>query len=175
MEIAKHCQICENQLYNIEFGSKCKLTNKKPDFREKCPDIIFEKKYEERIKEVNTEYELVQKTKLISYANFVFFLIVSILVILAGYLIGKYALDKGVISTVPLIIIGVGIMILPLASGPLNKYRQDISIARNKKDKLDKLLSMYNIQYTIEVIVYKDLHGNQEIETKLTFLRKYYR
>ncbi|MEK6478572.1 hypothetical protein WJR50_13595 [Catalinimonas sp. 4WD22] len=173
MNLASHCRICENQLYDIEVGTRCSLTNDRPSFREKCSEIRLEKKYENIIKEVNIEYELVRRTKLISYANFVFFLLVSVLLISAGYFFGKYGLEKGVISTVPLIIIGAGILVLPLASGPLNKYRQSIAVAKKKKEELDKVLALYNTKYTIEVIVNKDLHGNKEIDTKLTFLRKY--
>ena len=175
MDLTKHCQLCERQLYDIQSGTKCGLTNERPNFSGKCPDIKFETKYEDKIKEINIEYELVKRTKAISIGTFIFFITISIAVIVGGYLLGTYAFDKGVISTVPLIIMGTGVLILPLASGPLNKYRWGMKIARNKKNELDELLANYNIQYSIEVIVNKDLHGNQDITTNLTFQRKHYR
>ena len=147
MDLSKHCLVCDNKLFDFKNGTRCSLTNERPNFKDKCRDINFAKNLEETIKEINTEYELVKKTKSISYANFVMFLLISAAVILTGFLIGKHALDKGVISTVPLIIMGVGISILPLASGPLNKYRQHISVAKQKKHQLDELLLKYNIKY----------------------------
>ena len=175
MDLTKHCQLCENQLVDIQTGTTCALTNKPPDFREKCPDIRFEDKYEEKIREINIEYDKVRRTRGISYANFFFYITISIVIMVAGYLIGKYALEKGVISTVPLIIMGVGVLVLPMAAGPLNKYRTTMKIARKKLTELNELLAIYNIQYTIDVIVNKDRHGNEDIETKLFFQRKHHR
>ncbi|WP_339697833.1 hypothetical protein [uncultured Roseivirga sp.] len=175
IDLSKHCQLCDNQIYDIQSGTKCGLTNKRPNFTSKCPDIKFETNYEERIKEINTELELVKRTKSLSIANFIFFIVISLAIVLGGYLLGTYAFDKGVISTIPLTIMGVGILILPLASGPLNKYRQKIKITQKRKLELDELLLKYNIEYTIDLTFHKDLHGNLDITTILNFQRKHYR
>lgn len=173
MDLTKHCQLCEHQLYDIHTGSKCALTNERPNFSVKCPNIKLDVKYQARIKAVNIEYELVRRTKAISLGNFFFFGAVSIAFFTGGYLLGSYAFDKGVISTVPLIVMSVGLFVFPMAAGPLNKYRQGIKIARAKKSELDSLLSAYNIQYTIDVFVHTDVHGNQDITTNLNFQRKH--
>lgn len=146
MNQTNHCQLCELQQYDIHTGTRCDLTNDRPDFKDKCPDIVFKDKYQAKIKEINIEYELVKRTKATSISNFIVFLILSIATIAAGFLIGKYGLDKGVISTVPLIIMGVGVSILPLASGPLNTYRWGMKIARKKKKELGALI---DVQHTI--------------------------
>ena len=175
MNLVKHCELCDNKLFDFANGTTCGLTGEKPTFKDKCPDIKFEENYESQIREINTEHHLVKITKANSIANFIVYLVISLTVMAAGYLIGKLAWDKGVISTVPLIIMGLGVLILPLAAGPLNKYRFAMSVAGKKKADLDNLLARNNIKYDIEVIVNKDFHGNQETETKLQFLRKYNR
>ena len=172
---AKHCRLCQHQVIDEVTGTLCGLTQAKPNFAERCPTIEFGEKQKEVIKEVNIEYELVKRTKSISLGNLFFFLAISLAFMIAGYLIGTYVYESGVISTVPLIIMGVGFLVLPLAFGPMNKYRQHMGVARKKKKELDDLLAQYNTKYNIEVIVNKDRHGNQEVDTKLTFDRKYYR
>ena len=89
---------------------------------------------------------------------------------LAGYLIGTYAFDKGVISTVPLIIIGVGFLISTRAVGPITYYRQHMVVAKMNKTQLDELLLKYQVEYEIEVNFQTDFLGNKEASTKLRFL-----
>lgn len=156
-------------------GTICSLTGNKPEFNNKCQNIQFENNYEKIIREVNINLHLVRLTKTDTVLSVVVFLPLSIAVMAAGYLIGRYAWESGVISTVPLIIMGVGFLVMPLATGPLNKYRQTYGVAKKRKQQLDDLLSSYNIEYTIDVSVRKDFHGNQEVETDLRFLRKHFK
>ncbi|WP_339757331.1 hypothetical protein [Algoriphagus aquimarinus] len=85
------------------------------------------------------------------------------------------AWEKGVISTVPLIIIGVGFLIIPFATGPLIKFSQDVRIERERKVKMDGLLKSYNIEYDSEVIVDQDVHGNKDYDAKINFSRLHYK
>ena len=172
MDLAKHCRICENQVLDLQTGTYCGLTQKKPDFEYTCPSIKFAQKLEERIQILHTEFELVKKTKFNSYGNFVFFIVLAISVMIGGYLLGVYAFEAGVISTVPLIVMGVGVMILPFAFGPLNNYRQKMGVAQQRINELKKLMEMYNVKYDIEVKVKKDIHGNNHVTTNLNFLQK---
>ncbi|NMM48147.1 hypothetical protein [Marinigracilibium pacificum] len=175
MNLSKHCQLCENRQYDINTGTKCKLTDQEPSFQKKCPEIKFDEKLDNTIKEINTEYELVKRSKSLSIGNFIFFLVVSIAFIGTGIYLGVYIFDKGVLSTVPIIVIAVGIGVLPLASGPLNKYIQGIKVAEKKREELNEVLDLYNIKYNINVIIKKDLHDNLDISHELTFLRKHYK
>ncbi len=175
MEKSKHCEICENQLYDFKTGTRCGITNERPNFKEKCPDIILDKKYQDKIKEVNVEFELVIRSKLLCYFNFILYFSISISIMIAGFLLGFYVFEKGAITTVPLIVIGIGFIVLPKSIGALVHYHQTMSIAQKKKTKLDEILSRYNVEYSIDVIINTDIHDNKEIETNLTFLRKHYR
>lgn len=186
MDLTKHCQLCDHKIFDFHTGSSCGLTEEKPHFNRKCGEILFGQNLEARIKEVNIEYEQVKRSKALSIANFVVFLLLGVGVMAGGYLLGAYAFERtsnsgaligkgGVVFTVPLIIMGIGLSFFPLSFGPLNNYRYGMAVAGKKKKELDDLLRMYNLEYSIEVNITKDLHGNKEIETDLKFLRKHYR
>lgn len=175
MDLTKHCQLCDHKIFDFHKGSRCGLTEEKPHFNRKCGEILFGQNKEARIKEVNIEYELVKRSKALSIANFAFFLLLGVGVMAGGWLLGVYAFEGGVISTVPIFIMGVGLSFFPLSFGPLNNYRQGMAVASKKKKELDDLLRMYYIEYSIEVMVVKDRYGNTEIDTDLKFLRKHYR
>ena len=150
MDLIKHCKLCENKLFDFKNGTRCALTNKKPSFTENCNKIKFNDNLKKETTEINLEYELVKRIKNSTYYNLIFYLIISILIMVSGYLLGKYAFEKGVISTLPLIIIAVGFFTLPLAFSPINKYNQNIKVAKRKKEELDLLIKkvqfkIYNI------------------------------
>ena len=175
MDLTKHCQLCDHKIFDFNKGSRCGLTEEKPHFYRKCGEILFGQNMEAKIREVNIEHELVKESKALSIANFVVFLLLGVGVLAGGWLLGVYAFEGGVISTVPIIIMGVGLSFFPLSFGPLNSFRFGMAVASKKKKELDILLRMYNIEYSIEVNITKDLHGNKEIDTDLKFLRKHYR
>lgn len=133
MNQAKHCEICENQLFDMKFGTKCSLTNEKPNFKNKCTYIKFDKKYEHKITDVNVEFEKIKKTKALTITNLIVFAALGISIMLIGFLIGKFALDNNVISTIPIIIMGVGFLIMPKALAPFYLYRQRMAIAKKRK------------------------------------------
>lgn len=169
MDLTNHCKLCDNQYFTLVSGTTCKLTNQKPDFDKACLKIELNDKFEEKVTEININYEKIKRTKLLTYTYFTVFLIISLVVMIGGYILGKYVFEKGVISTVPLIIIGVGFTILPKAFGSLNYYRNEMLIAKTKKESLDGILSAYNIDYEIDIRFGKEIHGNQEVETDLKF------
>lgn len=156
---------------DFKLGAMCGLTSKKPDFHQKCNVIKLDKDFESKIEAINIEYEAVKKTKVDAYGLFVFYLIIALAIIITGYLIGKYALESRVISTVPLIIMGVGIAPLGMAFGRINHYRTRINIATKKKKKLDTISQMYGYKYTIDIEHLKDSLGNLSYNTDLK-LRK---
>ena len=169
MDYGQHCRLCENRVYNIETGTRCSITNEKPIFEKKCDDILFDIKLKNLIDEVNIEIEKIAQSKSLTYVNFGFYLALGVIVILAGYIYGKMVYESGWISTIPLIIMFAGFGVLPLAFGPFNKYRQGLKIAYQKKVDLDSILSLYGVTYEIKIITHKDVHGNKEFETDISF------
>tara|TARA_R110002051_G_scaffold269173_1_gene329219 strand:+ start:293 stop:814 length:522 start_codon:yes stop_codon:yes gene_type:complete len=167
MDLARHCDLCDNQKTSLKIGTTCGLNDRKPEFNKTCPKIELNEKFENKLKSVNIEYENFKRKKLLTFTYFGVFVIIGIAVIVGGYLLGKYALDSGVISTVPIIIMAVGLAPLGMAFGTLNKHRQEIEIAKNKKDKIDEVLNEYRIEYDIDISFGKEIHGTQEVYAEL--------
>jgi hypothetical protein len=167
MDLARHCDLCDNQKTSLKIGTTCGLNDRKPEFNKICPKIELNEKFENKLKSVNIEYENFKRKKLLTVVYFGVFVIIGIAVIVGGYLLGKYALDSGVISTVPIIIMAVGLGPLGMAFGTLNKHRQEIEIAKNKKDKIDEVLNEYRIEYDIDISFGKEIHGTQEVYAEL--------
>lgn len=168
MNLARHCELCDHQKVNLKDGTTCGLTDRKPEFNKTCAKIKLNEKFENKLKIVNIKYEKVKRTKILTYTYFVVFIIIGITVIVGGYLLGKYALDSGVISTVPIIIMAVGLTPLGMAFGTLNKFQQGIESAKSKKDRIDEVLNLYRIDYKIDVKFAKEYHGIQEVYAVLS-------
>lgn len=167
MDLTKHCQLCDNQKTDFNIGTICGLTDRKPDFNKTCTKIKLTKKFESKLKSVNIEYENIKRNKSLTYAYFGVLLIIGMVVIVSGYLFGKYSLENNVISTVPMIIMVVGLGILAMAFGNFNTYRQEFEIAKIRKENIDEVLSQYRIKYEIYVTFGNEFHGTQDIHAEL--------
>ena len=121
---------------------------------------------------VNANYENIKREKSITYLYFVIFLCISIAIIIGGFLLGKYGLESGVISTVPIIIMGIGLLVLSKPFSALNNYKNEYSISKKKKDNTDEVLKLYNIHYEIDIKFCKEIHGKQEVITNLKVNKK---
>jgi hypothetical protein len=167
MNLSKHCALCDNQKLDLITGTTCGLTDRKPAFHKTCSKIELNEKFENTLKNINVEYQKIKRKKILIYIYFLFFLIVGIAVMIFGYLLGKYALKKSVFSTIPIIIMMVGLTLIGMAIGSLNKHLNDLKIAKDKKDKLDLILNQYQITYDIEIKFGKEVHGTQEVYVEL--------
>ncbi|UZD21489.1 hypothetical protein PBT90_18400 [Algoriphagus halophytocola] len=175
MELAKHCELCDHRVFDLSTGTTCGLTSMRPDFKGKCPNIKFGDNHIRRIREVNIEHYRVASKKWMNVAHFILYFMIGVTIMLGGYFLGSMAWDKGVVSKVPLIIIGVGFLIIPFATGPLISFRQDFQIEKKRKMKMDQLLKSYNIEYDSEIIVDEDVHGNKDYNAKISFSRLHYK
>lgn len=167
MDLTLHCKLCDHKIIDFKTGTLCGLTNKKPEFQNKCGVIKIEDNFKKQIEDVNIEYEVVLKTRVDTYGHLIMYAILAIALILGGFLIGKYILEKGVISTIPIIIMALGLVVLGVAFAPLNLYKTNLKIANKKKDTLDTLSKMYGYNYDIDITHLKDSLGNKFYETDL--------
>lgn len=171
MDLTLHCKLCDHRIIDFKTGTLCGLTNKKPDFHNKCGVIKIEDNFKKQIEDVNIEYEVVLKTRVDTYGHLIMYGILAIALILGGFLIGKYILEKGVISTLPIAIMTIGLVVLGIAFAPLNLYNTKLKIAKKKKDTLDTLSKMYGYNYDIDITHLKDSLGNKSYETDLKVRR----
>ena len=167
MNLANHCELCDHQQTDFKTGTTCGLTNKKPQFNITCPKIQLNTKLEDKLKAVHIQYEHFRRKDLLTKTYFIVLTLIGIAVIIGGYLLGKYIFDKGVISTVPLIIMIVGLTPIGMAIRTLINHQQDLSTAKGKKDRLDEILKSYRIEYDIDVVFGKEIHEHRETHVEL--------
>jgi len=70
-----------------------------------------------------------------------------------------------------LIIIAIGSGILVFAVGPLNKFRNKLTIAKSNREKLDEVLNLYKIDYDIDLEYGEKIHGTREVQADLKIKR----
>jgi hypothetical protein len=167
MDLTQHCKICDHKIIDFKTGTLCGLTNKKPDFQHKCGVIKLDAEFEKGIEHANIEYEAVIKTKPDTIGHLTMYSILALTLIVGGYLLGAFILEKGVISTIPLIIMTIGLAALGFAFAPLNLYNTNLKIAKRRKDALDNVSKMYGFDYDIDITHLKDSLGNKHYETDL--------
>ena len=168
MNLAKHCELCDHQKVNLKDGTTCGLTNLKPDFKTTCADIKLREKFESKLKLVNITFEKYKRKKSLVMGYFVIFQVLGISVIYFGYYLGKYILEVGYISTIPIIFFVVGFILLGIGFGALNGQRNDMNLASKDKNELDSLLEKYRITYKIYIRFGKTYHGIQDVDVDLT-------
>ncbi|QIE60013.1 hypothetical protein G5B37_10690 [Rasiella rasia] len=175
-----HCNLCDHQKTNLKKGSICGLTDLKPTFQKNCPKIQLTQKFEEKVKEANVAYQYALKDKWWTYTYTVVFILASVLVF---YLLIKFherlsemfeasstTRGQGFLVVVYIFIATAGVMLFAMAIRAFNSFRQKVNTAARKKEKIDDVLSLYNIKYTVEVSFGKKYHGTQEVS--VDFQRK---
>ena len=170
MQNSKHCKICQNLNFNIEYGTKCDLTNEKPNFLGKCPKIEFGNNLEKVITETSVENKLIEKDKLNYIGTFFIYLFISIGFIVGGIFLIQKLFGVGFFHTGTLVIIGVGFLALPKAFGSLNTYYQKKNVAEKKIKELKELLRLYKRGYDIKIEI-ENIHGINEVKSKVKIFR----
>tara|TARA_R110000744_G_C19109611_1_gene534571 strand:- start:108 stop:650 length:543 start_codon:yes stop_codon:yes gene_type:complete len=167
MDKVKHCEICDLQSFNFQDGIICSLTNKKPDFQKKCPDIKLNQNLKDKIIEVNTEFEDSKYVKKLAVGNFIFYSLIGIWVLGICYLliISLYRLAR--IHTFTIAVFCIGIGFFGIAIGALNYSKRKRQIISPKKQTLDKLTELYNIRYQFESKISTDIMGVKETKINL--------
>jgi hypothetical protein len=173
MHQARHCELCDHQTVTLKDGTICGLTDRKPDFHRTCLNIALNEKFEEKLKLSNVQYQKVLSSKTWTYAYFLVFLILS-LIVMGGALYFAYYLfnltDRvGVISVAPVVILAIGIGLLSKAFGARNNYQQDLAAALHNKEKIDHALELYNIDYSIDIQFGRKYHGTEEVYVDVKF------
>lgn len=172
MNTLTHCVLCEHQKLDLATGTTCGITNKKPDFFKTCPKIEFDEKLDSKIKRVHIELKTAQNEKLKVYFHLFFFFILGVLTLLGGYYLGSRSFSNGVISTVPLIVMGIGIFLFIVGISPLYKYYQKLNVLIANKNDLDTVIDVYGIQYDIDISFGQEIHGKKEVFSNLKVHKK---
>lgn len=163
----QHCLLCRNQSHSKMNGVICGLTKEKPTFGKFCSSFQEEDELPGLVASPNLGLEIIQRSKPIVIGHLILYLIIGLIIIVSGFLIGKYAFDNRVISTVPLIIMGVGVCTLPISLAPWISFRQKLGVAMHRKEVLDQVLSEYGIRYNIHFRFGKKFLNRRDVTTSL--------
>lgn len=172
MKQTEHCVLCDNKITDFKIGAVCGLTNKKPDFQDKCGVIKLDEHFKEKIIEANIKYEAVIKAKTNNFGFFFFYLIITILIFVMTYVVVKYAINSRLVASMPIIILSISIITLGKAFSYINDYYNQKRITKKTKDKIDTIAALYGYQYTINIEHLKDSLGNLSYITDLKLRRK---
>ena len=172
MNLSTHCQLCDHQLVDFQTGTKCGLTNKTPHFNVTCPKIRLREKFENKLRETNIYYHVQKRQKPKELIKFIGMVFIGLAIMAGGYYFGEYAMGRLVNSgshafKIPLIIMGIGFLIIPKASYPFITFNQELKALKQKKEDLDAVLELYHIDYDFDITFGTEHHFTQDIDVQL--------
>ncbi len=167
MNPEKHCEICDLQVFSIQEGRLCSLTNQKPDFTRTCVNIALDKRMKERIIKINTEYNDSKYVGKLAWANLAFYGVIGIGVLALCYYISIKFLELGYFHTGTIVIFAIGLTVIGSGIGAMNFSSSKKAIANPKKEQLDAVLDLYHKRYDFESEISTDMMGVKETKIKL--------
>ena len=81
MIISNHCDLCKFSKRNLKKGLICGLSNKKPTFKNTCPDIKLSNAFKKYLPELLNQIELEKNRTTSVYLNFSLFGVVGLIII----------------------------------------------------------------------------------------------
>jgi hypothetical protein len=169
MNLARYCNLCENEMTSLEKGLTCKLTNKNPDFNNTCSKINLDKKLKEKLEIANLELEIIRRNKKSTHLTFYSTIIIGFSLIIGGYLFSSWTIYSLFLWTVKIGIIAGGFTFLGVAYSKLNRFRKKNKKAQLEKRKIDEVLEKYGIEYSTIFDFKEKIHGTQEVTVNLEF------
>lgn len=157
--IAEHCRLCGHQQMDINTGTICGVTNKKPHFMTSCAKISFNEKLRHNVQETNVKLEEIKARKLGVMYKLWSQSIVGSLTIFAGIYLLNLQVFYGFFAIFPFVIITAGFAAFPIGFYAFTKHKSALSATRLKKKRLDTVLNKYDITYDIQIELGKEIHG----------------
>ncbi|QXP59011.1 hypothetical protein [Olleya sp. HaHaR_3_96] len=169
MNFSKHCNLCENEITSFEIGLTCKLTQKKPEFKNTCSKIKLDKKFQKKLELANLELEIIRKNKKSIHWTFYFLITIGFLLIIGGDSLAEWTINSVYVWKIKIGIIAIGITFLVIAYEKLNGFRKKIKNVQFGKHEIDELLKKYGIEYKTSFCFKEKIHGIQEIIIETEF------
>lgn len=179
MKKKKHCDLCDNQILNIDVGLICAVTKGKPSFTNLCTKINLKNRLKTRLEDVLIEYEYLKQNKEKLFINTYLKLILGLLIFFCGCFSLKFLYDQGNFSPlialkylilVPGISITTGLYFMKFAISKLVIIKKEFSNAREAKNNLDKVLKLYSNKYSYTVNFDEEVHGIQNVNVEIEFV-----
>jgi len=161
---AKYCDLCEHPKRDMKNGLTCGLTGKKPNFKDTCPDILFDKQFQSKIEDINLELHKIRKNKNKAHLTFYILIIIGFLLMIGNKIYAEWMHSTTYYWVYRISAIAFGITVLTGAYDKFNRYRKKLRTAEFEKNKIDTVLEKYNISYKTSFNYKERIHGNQNIE-----------
>jgi hypothetical protein len=169
MNFSKHCDLCENEIANLEKGLTCKLTYKKPEFKNICSKIKLNDKFKKKVEITNLKLERIRRKKNSVHTTFYILIFIGFTLIIGGNYFVKKSIESVYAMQITFGIISTGITFLGMAYNKLNEFRKKINSAEFDKFDLDKILKKYEIQYKTTFNFKEKIEGTQEIIVEIEY------
>ena len=162
---AKHCDLCEHPKRDLQNGLTCGLTNKKPDFKNTCPDILLDKIFQEKLEDIHLEIKRITQKKSRKHLTFYLLIAIGFFLIIGNKFYTDITISKSIMHwKFRATAIGAGISILIYAYFNFNKFRAKINQLKSKKSRIDSVLEKYGIDYVMNIEYKEKIHGNQNVK-----------
>ncbi len=172
MSFGEHCDLCRHQQTSLQIGMTCQLTQATPNFKNTCPNIQIKNSFQEKLDLLNIEIAKIKRSRSSVYVKFY----ISIIVGLAFIFVGVYSINSYsdfFESEELYLTVFTGLTACSVAYKILNKYRNELKVAKTEKRKIDLLLNKYKITYTTDIKFGKKYHGVQEVSIEMNMKGKF--
>ena len=150
----KHCNLCEYAKRDLATGLTCGLTNKKPSFKDSCPDIKISNSAKENLHGLTNQVEELKKDTTSVYIRFSLFSIIGLTIILSSYthfiqsFIDTFEPEFNYAGwkyfTLILLLNLVGIQLIAMGFWPLINYRKTLKTLEAKIREIETVLKNYS-------------------------------
>lgn len=151
----KHCDLCQHTKRSLKSGMTCGLTNKKPMFKDTCPDIKFSNLFKENLFELLNQIQYTKNKKKSVYFNYFLLFGIGVIIIFGSYALLKQTpdIEFGYSAKIyfehTILVYIVGTLFLSMAFWNLNKYWRKLKKLKQQKDKIEEILNKYEIDSDI--------------------------
>ncbi|WP_275316902.1 hypothetical protein [Tenacibaculum bernardetii] len=145
MKHSKHCNLCDNEIATFEKGIICGISKKKPEFEKYCSDIKLNKKFNERLENVNFKLLELKRKKKWNYLSFFLLIGFSFLLIFKSGTIAELNKNETYFLVHKVGIIAVGITILMNTIRNLTKYKEKLKSVKLEKNEINSVSKIYGI------------------------------
>ena len=158
-----HCTLCENQNFSFDKGITCKLTGKKPDFVDTCPDIQLEQEFKEKITLSSFELEKLRRLKGSVYSKFYISIAIGFSLIIGSGKIARFIrpYDSDMFLYTWIGSVGLGLLTLSKAFLIYNRFEESYKSSLRIKKIIDDVLLKYDIKY---IVKFEESNGDLDFE-----------
>lgn len=172
MRKSKHCSICANCYRDSNRGIMCGITNQKPKFGNKCDKIdLSNERLLQLIEMIYLEYQLERRNRRGIVWGVVWKMGAGLLLLIVGAIYHRILFDPSVFFILLFAVMCLEIGIFTISIRPLVLHLQQIRGAKKRMKELKDVLSLYGMEYKVDMEIYKGVHELLDVETTVEIIK----